>query len=171
MIDEIAFKKAVNGDKDSFMKLIEPIKDKLYKAAFVYVKNEDDALDCIHDAIIKAIKSLHTLTEPQYFNTWITRITVNTCKDYIKKSSKVVLVDIKDYENSLQTSDHKAEDKEDIIMALDKLSLKDRELIVMRYLQDKSLRDISEKFDVPIGTVKSRLNRSLAKLRVHMMED
>ena len=94
MVNELLFKRAVNGDKESFIKLIEPIKANLYKVAFVYLKNEDDALDCIHEAIIKAIKSINTLKEPQYFNTWITRITINVCKDYIRKNNRVVLVDI-----------------------------------------------------------------------------
>lgn len=57
MVNELLFKKAVKGDKDWFLQLIEPIKEKLYRIAFVYLKNEDDALDCIHDGIIKAIKS------------------------------------------------------------------------------------------------------------------
>lgn len=89
MINELSFKKALKGDKDSFLQLIEPIKENLYRVAFVYLKNEDDALDCVQDAIIKAIQSLNTLKEPQYFNTWITKILVNACKDYIKKTVRL----------------------------------------------------------------------------------
>ena len=68
MVNELLFKRAVNGDKESFIKIVEPIKANLYKVAFVYLKNEDDALDCVHDGIVKAIKSLETLKEPQHFN-------------------------------------------------------------------------------------------------------
>lgn len=168
MIDELLFKKAASGDKECFIKLLEPIKDSLYKVAFMYLKNEDDALDCIQESIIKAIKSLNSLKEPQYFNTWITRITINTCKDYIKKSNKVVSVDIKDYENKLITENEDFDDMEDMHKALEKLSDKERELIVMRYLKDMSLKDISTTIDVPLGTVKSRLNRSLKRLKLHM---
>lgn len=170
MVNELLLKKAIDGDKDSFLQLIDPIKDTLYKVAFVYLKNEDDALDCIHDAIIKAIKSLAALNEPQYFNTWITRIVTNTCKDYIKKNSKIVLVDINEYDNLLTTDDDKSDINYDIKNALDKLSEKERELIVMRYLEDKSLKDIVNKTNLPMGTVKSRLNRSLIKLRNYMKE-
>ena len=152
------------------MELVNPIQDKLYKAAYVYMKNEDDALDCIHEAIVKAITSLHTLKEPQYFNTWISRIVVNTCKDKIKKDSKVVLVDINDYENNLVTEDEQSHIKEDINSALDKLSEKERDLIVMRYLEDKSLKHISNEKSIPLGTVKSRINRTLIKLKKYMME-
>lgn len=168
MIDEILFKKAVEGDKDSFIKLLEPIKESLYKVSFMYLKNEDDSLDCIHDAIIKAIKSLKNLKEPQYFNTWITRITINVCKDYIKKNSKVTLVDINDFEDNLITENAQSNLNEDISIALNKLSKKERELIIMRYLEDKTLKDISHKANIPLGTVKSRLNRTLKKLRTYM---
>ena len=74
LIDEIIFKRAKKGDSESFYKLLEPIKDKLYRSAYVYVENEHDALDCIHEAVIKAIQSLDKLKEPQYFNTWIMKI-------------------------------------------------------------------------------------------------
>lgn len=168
MVNDLLFKKAVQGDMDSFLQLIEPIKESLYKVSFMYLKNEDDALDCIHEAIIKAIKSLKTLKEPQYFNTWITKITINVCKDYIKKNSKVVLVNINDYENNLVIENTKNEFKEDIEIALGKLSEKERELILMRYLDDKSLKDISSKTNVPLGTIKSRLSRTLIKLRGFM---
>ncbi|MGL5378385.1 sigma-70 family RNA polymerase sigma factor [Clostridium sp.] len=168
MINELLLKKAILGDKDSFIKLIEPIKNDLYKVAFMYLKNEDDALDCIQETIIKSIKSLKTLKEPQYFNTWITRITINVCKDHIKKNSRVVLVDINDFENKLLSENIENDFNEEIQNALLKLSEKERELIIMRYLDDKSLKDIASKSNIPIGTVKSRLNRSLSKLKVYM---
>lgn len=170
MINELIFKKAVEGDRESFYKLIEPIKENLYKVAFVYLKNEDDTLDCIHEAVIKAIKALPNLNEPQYFNTWMIRITINICKNYIKRNNKVILVDIKDYENNIPTHDKEFENTEDIQIALSKLNEKERELIVMRYLDDMSLKHISKITTMPLGTIKSRLNRTLKKLRVYMEE-
>lgn len=168
MVDETVFKKALNGDGESFYKLIEPIKDKLYKVAYVYVHNEEDALDCIHESIIKAIQSLNTVKSPEYFNTWMMKLTVNKCKDYIRKNNKVVLVDINDYENSLNVTDNQIEDKEDIKNALEKLTEEERDLIVMRYIEDMSLNDISYVTDKPLGTVKSKISRSLKKLKTHM---
>lgn len=170
MIDVNLFEKAASGDKESFKTLIEPVKDSLYKVAFVYLKNEDDALDCVHDAIIKAIKSLKKLKEPQYFNTWITRITINVCKDYLKKKSKMVIVDINECEGDFVTDGFEIEEQEEIKSILNKLSDKERDVIVKRYLEDKSLKDISTSMKLPVGTVKSRISRSLKKLRVYMGE-
>lgn len=168
MVDELLFSKAIKGDMDSFIKLLDPIKESLYKVSFIYLKNEDDALDCVHEAIIKAIKSLKNLKEPQYFNAWITRITINVCKDYIKKNSKISLVNIRDYENNLITEDTTRNFEENIVSALDKLSEKEKELILMRYLHDKTLKDISDETNTPLGTVKSRLNRTLKKLKIYL---
>lgn len=169
MVDELLFRRAVNGDMDSFIKLLDPIKENLYKVSFMYLQNENDTLDCVHEAIIKAIKSLKTLKNPQYFNAWMTRITINVCKDYIKKNSKVTLVDIRDFESNLIIEDDKNSFEDDnIITSLDKLSEKERELIVMRYLDDKSLKDISDEINIPLGTVKSRLNRTLKKLKMYL---
>lgn len=168
MVDELLFRRAVNGDMDSFIKLLDPIKENLYKVSFMYLQNENDTLDCVHEAIIKAIKSLKTLKNPQYFNAWMTRITINVCKDYIKKNSKITLVDIRDFESNLIIEDDKNSFEDDnIINSLDKLSEKERELIVMRYLDDKSLKDISGEINIPLGTVKSRLNRTLKKLKMY----
>ncbi len=99
----------------------------------------------------------------------MTRITINVCKDYIKKNSKVTLVDIRDFESNLIIEDDKNSFEDDnIITSLDKLSEKERELIVMRYLDDKSLKDISDEINIPLGTVKSRLNRTLKKLKMYL---
>lgn len=169
MVDELLFRKAVKGDMDSFIKLLAPIKENLYRVSFMYLQNENDTLDCVHEAIIKAIKSLKTLKNPQYFNAWMTRITINVCKDYIKKNSKVTLVDIRDFESNLIIEDDKNSFEDDnIITSLDKLSEKERELIIMRYLDDKSLKDISNEINIPLGTVKSRLNRTLKKLKIYL---
>lgn len=170
LVDEIAFKKALDGDGESFYKLLVPIKDKLYKVAYVYLRNENDTLDCIHEAIIKAIQSLDTLKEPQYFNTWMMKITINKCKDYIKKNNKVVLVDIENYKDIIVIEEEQFECVENITDALNKLSDKEREFIVMRYLKDMPLKEISNITTTPLGTIKSNISRTLRKMKKYMEE-
>lgn len=166
MVDEILFKKVKNGDIKSFAKLIEPIKDKLYKAAFIYIGNEDDALDCIHDSVIKAIRSIDSIKEPKYFNTWMTRIVINTSKNFVKRNNKTILVDMKDYESKLIVKQESFEENDELYTAVDKLSDKEKELIILRYIEDRSLKDISSQKNMPLGSVKSGLNRSLKKLKL-----
>ena len=82
---------------------------------------------------------------------------------------RIILVDIRDFESNLIIEDDKNSFEDDnIITSLDKLSEKERELIIMRYLYDKSLKDISNEINIPLGTVKSRLNRTLKKLKMYL---
>lgn len=169
MIDEISFKRAKNGDGKSFYKLLEPIKDKLYRTAFMYMKNEDDALDCMHDAIVKAIQSIDKLKEPRYFATWITRITINTCKDNLRKAKNASSHDTAEFEDNLAYCVNvNIEENVDLYRALDNLKEEEKELIAMRYMDDMSTRDIAQATDAPLGTVRSRLSRTIKKLRVYM---
>lgn len=171
LIDELTFNKAKNGDGESFYKLIEPIKEKLYRIAYAYLNNEDDTLDCIQESIVKAIQSLDKVKEPQYFYTWMIRITINTCKDYIRKNKKIRLVNIDDYKDEQFEHSKYIEDKQDIYEMLNELTDKERELIIMRYVDDLLIKDISSKINKPIGTIKSSISRAVKKMRIYMEAD
>lgn len=165
MINERLLKKAKYGDGNSFYKLLEPVKKKMYKVAYAYTNNEHDALDCIQESIIKAIESIDKLKEPRYFYTWIMKITVNTCKDYIKKNRKIILYNIDDYKEKITVDKDQYNNIGDIDDLLKNLTFKERELIIMRYLDDMSLNDISSRTHRPLGTIKSSISRTLKKIR------
>lgn len=82
---EKKIKQAKRGNEKAFQELIQDEKNKLFRMAYLYVKNEDDALDIVHDTIYKAFISIKKLKEPQYFSTWISRILINSALDFIKK--------------------------------------------------------------------------------------
>jgi RNA polymerase sigma-70 factor (ECF subfamily) len=69
--------KAINGDKGALQLLLKDEKEKLYRVAFTYVRNEDDAVDVFQQTILLAMESIHQLKEPKYFSTWLTRICIN----------------------------------------------------------------------------------------------
>ena len=70
-------KKAMRGSPKAFGDLIEAQQEYLYRMAYLYVRQEADALDVVQESILKAYKSLKTLREPEYFRTWLTKI--RTC--------------------------------------------------------------------------------------------
>jgi RNA polymerase sigma-70 factor, ECF subfamily len=78
-------RKAKNGDKKAFQELIEQEKVKLYKIAYLYTKNENDALDIFQETLYKALSSIQNLKDEDYFSTWITRILINNAKDFWAK--------------------------------------------------------------------------------------
>eukprot|EP00828_Plagiopyla_frontata_P046555 TRINITY_DN8307_c0_g1_i1.p4 TRINITY_DN8307_c0_g1~~TRINITY_DN8307_c0_g1_i1.p4 ORF type:complete len:108 (-),score=17.07 TRINITY_DN8307_c0_g1_i1:353-676(-) len=78
-------KKSIAGDKQSFSELIKKNKLYLYKTAYTYVKNEEDALEILQECTYRVLISIEKLKKYKYFKTWITRIVINCSLDFIKK--------------------------------------------------------------------------------------
>ena len=77
-------KRAMRGNPKAFGTLVEREQEYLYRMAFLYVRQEQDALDVVQESILKAYKSLKTLREPEYFRTWLTKIVINTAQDTLR---------------------------------------------------------------------------------------
>ncbi|MEX2104755.1 MAG: sigma-70 family RNA polymerase sigma factor, partial [Bacilli bacterium] len=105
MQHELMVHAAKNGDDDAFYRLILDNKEKMYRIAYSYFKNETDALEAIQEVTYRAYVRIKKLREPQYFNTWLIRIMINYCLDEMKKGNRFVQGEV-NLENSdqLQTS-------------------------------------------------------------------
>nr|WP_308593464.1 sigma-70 family RNA polymerase sigma factor [uncultured Criibacterium sp.] len=146
-----------------FKKLMQNREKDLYKIAYSYMKNENDAMDVVQDTLLKGLEKFDYLEKKEYFDTWIIRILINTCKDTLKKRKMNLTIDDQDFTLTLQEKD--TEGVIDLIKTLDLLNDEERELINLKYFQNKKLSEISEIKGVKIGTVKSRLSRTLDKLK------
>lgn len=138
---------------------------KLYRLAYSYVHNENDALDIVQESAYKAVKNSHTLKNPQYAGTWIYRIVINESISFLRKQ--------KQNDTVLYETDGECEDRYsdiDLHQALEQLEVTDKTVIVLRYFEGLQLNQIAEVLDENLSTVKSRLYRSLKKLRVSMEE-
>ena len=167
MLIEIKVRKAIKGDKDAFLDLIESQKEKLYKIAYTYVKNEQDALDIIQETICKAYVSLETLKKPRYFNTWLIKILMNVALTTVNKNKKVMYLEDKEI---IQHTNPISEcnDRLDLITELDKLPQKYKDVIVLKYFDDLTIKEIANVLDIPIGTARTNLYRGLENLRKSM---
>ena len=165
MTDELVFKKAQKGDKESFNKLLNPIKGKLYRISFMYMKNENDAMDSLSDTLVKVINSIDKCKSYNSFNSWISTILVNTCKNNLKKLKKDTVIQISEFENKLTYEEKGFEEDSELYIAINSLNDRERDLILKRYIDDMSVKEISRVNSVPEGTVKSGLNRTLKKLK------
>lgn len=142
-------------------------KEKIYRLAYSYVKNADDALDIVQEAIYKAISSKDSLKNPNHIKTWFYRIVVNTSLDLLRKQKKLVVVD----EEALINYDTGTIDNYrdfDLQEALESLPDNYRSVIVLRYFEDLKIEEIAEILNENINTVKTRLYKSLEKLRIKM---
>lgn len=160
-------KQAKNGDKSAFEQLFLLEKEYLYKCAFLYTKNREDALDLVQNCILKCMVSIRELREPKYFRTWMTKIMINCFNNESVKKRKYVLLekDVLKEENTALS----AEEKMDLYHAIDHLKFPYKEIIVQHYFASNKLTEIAEMLDMPIGTVKAYHSKAKAKLR-EMME-
>lgn len=143
-------------------------KEKHYRIAYSYVKNVDDALDIVQESIFKAIVSLDNLKDPNYMKTWFYRILINTSLDFLRKQKKIVVVD----EEFISSYDKGESDKYtdiDLYRALDELPENCRSIVVLRFFEDLKIEEIAEILGENVNTVKTRLYKSLDKLRVKMI--
>lgn len=159
-------KRALAQDKTAFLALINPIQQQLYRIAWSYMGNQDDSLDMVQNAIERIFTRLHTLREPQYFRTWAVRILINECKSHLKKQRREVPGEV-DTEISPDLTGS-VNNRLDLDTALSALGEKNREVLVLRYIKDYSIREIAEILECPLGTVKSRIHHGLAQLRREM---
>lgn len=167
MLIERKVKKAIKGDKQAFLDLIEPQKEKLYKIAYTYVKNEQDTLDIIQETICKAYVSLETLRNPKYFNTWLVKILINISITTVNKNKKITYLEDKEIEyDTSSISD--CNNRLDLMTELDKLPQKYKDVIILKYFDDLTIEEISRILEIPIGTARTHLYRGLESLRKSM---
>lgn len=154
-------------DKYQFAELVQADKQKYYRMAYCYVKNEHDALDIVGDAIYKGFKDLHTLRQPEYFTTWMTRIVIHAAIDFLRKNSRCTACEDDVLETAAVPEEALTpEDTLDIYAALDALNERDRSGVVLRYFEGYSFPEIADILKEPVPAVKSRLYRALKKMRI-----
>lgn len=173
-------KKACEGDKEAFEKLIIAHEKIVYNIALRMLKNTCDAEDASQEVFIKVYKSLKRFDGKSAFSTWIYRITVNTCIDIIRKHSNQNTVSIdeeietnehsvkKQFQDSSPTPEETAlssEKASEVHKALQKLSSEHRTIITLRDIEGFSYSEISDITQMPVGTVKSRISRARSQLQ------
>ena len=84
-------KLSISNDKE-IIDFIKNNQDYFFRVAFSYVKNQDQALDIVQEAIVKALQKRYTLRHIEYLKTWFYRILVNECYSTIKKSKKLIVL-------------------------------------------------------------------------------
>lgn len=144
-------------------------KEALYRFAYSYVKNEDDALDIVHDAICKSLDNINTLKNIDSIKSWIYQIVSNCAIDYIRKNKKYVAItdDLQD-ENTMRYDTYEDIDLQE---ALERLPEKYRIVIVLRYFEDMKIGDIAQVLNENENTIKTRLYNGLSKLKVELIEE
>ena len=156
---------AKKGNKEAMTTLLNSVYPALYKTAFIYVKNESDALDIVQDSIEKIIKQLTHLKDDRYFKTWATRIAIFTSLDFLKRANrKEIELPVEIKEDHLVPLDEKL----DMYSAIKQLPEDLQEITLLFYFHDYKMTEISELMMIPIGTIKYKLHTIRKLLRAFL---
>lgn len=138
--------------------------ENFYKVAYSYVKNQDDALDIVHDSICKALSKLDSLKEEEAIKPWFYKILINSSIDYIRKNSKYVTLGeellFEEYNSNDTYTDI------DLQRALEKLPEEYRVIIVLRYFEDMKIDEIANVLSQNTNTIKTKLYTGLRRLKI-----
>ena len=167
------------GNTQVFSRLIDSYKNMVYNLAYRMSNNPHEAEDISQEAFLRAYQSLAHFNPSYKFSTWLYQITLNIIRDKFKRKE----IDYISLDTPVETDDSEfypqptnftnnpeqiitqKENLQTIQQAILSLSLKYREVIVLRHLQDLSYIEIANILKIPSGTVKVRLYRAREQLR------
>ena len=178
-------RRAKQGDMLAFEELILKHEKIVYNLALRMMNYSEDAKDISQEVFLKAYRSLSNFDERSAFSTWLYRITHNTCIDEMRKrkgkQSFSLEEELENEEGSMQRqiadegdtpeeSLLRAEQKNEILQALDNLSEEHKAAIVLRDVKGLSYEEIAEILEVTLGTVKSRISRGRNQLKNEILK-
>ena len=134
-----------------------------YRLAFSYVKNQDAAMDVVQEAIVKALDKVDTLREPAYLKTWFYRILLNEAMNHFRRTRDLIPFDEALNDRPAVTLD--PGERLDLYDAIERLSFPEQTVVKLRFFEDMKLEEIARVTNTNLNTVKSRLYKSLRRLR------
>jgi len=156
-----------------FEQLYQRYSDKVFRKCYSFVKNNQKAEDLTHDIFLKLITKIGTFKDSARFSTWLYSITYNYCMDHLRagKRSREIPLDAEiDWED--QPEDDLSElQASGLKHSLEKLDPKDRALLLMKYQDDFSIKEIADALQTTESAVKMRLMRSKERLRKIYLEN
>jgi RNA polymerase sigma-70 factor, ECF subfamily len=166
---------AREGDHDAFAELVRGSIARLDTAARLILRDGELARDAVQDGLFRAWRDLRGLREPDRFDAWIYRLTVNACLDIARRRRRrpieVEIVDItEDLGPSLPDPSEEIADRILVDGVMRRLDERGRSIIVLHYFVGLPLSEVAACLDLPLGTVKSRLSRALGEMRIDAQE-
>jgi RNA polymerase sigma-70 factor (ECF subfamily) len=165
--------RAREGDRVAFTALLDAALGRLDGAARLIVRDPELARDAVQDACLRAWRDLPGLRDPDRFDGWLHRLTVNACLDQLRRRRRrPIEVDIEPLDVPAPrdpTGD--LADRLALDAALARLSPDHRAIVVMHFFLGMPLPEVAASLGIPGGTAKSRLHYALAAMRVHVAGD
>lgn len=163
--------KVKKGDKEAYGIIVKKYMKKAYFLALSFVGDTNDALDLSQTAFIKAYMSISRFDQKKPFLPWFYSILRNLCFNFMKRKKLISIIPLEKVDKSnsaLWKKDHTEDTREIVGKAISSLSSPGREVILLRYFQEYSYKEMAEMLGCPIGTIMSRLYYARKKLKENL---
>lgn len=179
MIIREKIKQVKKGDQTAFEEVVSIFQNRIYQHCYRMIGNEHEAEELAQEAFIRAYVNIHSFDHERKFSTWLYRIATNVTIDRLRKrkpdyylDAEIPQADGLTMYAKLPNDDRLPDDEVEglelqqyIYKEIHSLSPIYRTIIILRYLEEFSLKEISEILDIPLGTVKTRIHRGRETLR------
>lgn len=152
-------------NEQEYIRRAEALKQKLYRTAVLYLGSESAAVDAVDEAVYKGFCAYKKLRQPEFFDTWLTRILINVCNTELRRRKRERPMD--ELPETAQEQFEALPLKE----ALRRLPQELHEVIVLRYFAGYTLEETARALDIPRGTVTTRQKKALSLLRLELTTD
>jgi RNA polymerase sigma-70 factor, ECF subfamily len=150
--------RARGGDTQAFGALVAPRLARAMRMARAILASEADAADAVQDTFLAAWVHLAELRDPARFDAWLNQALANQCRDALRRRRRRVReVRMEDVEPVRPDSSAASLERAALLAAFDRLSVSDRQILVLRHLEDLPIDEVARRLGIPAGTAKSRL--------------
>ncbi len=178
--DEELVARSMGGDLESFNQLVVRWEGPIYALAYRVLGREEDARDVCQEAFLRAFRALKGFKGQAKFSSWLYRITLNLCRDWMRRERRAPVVQAPHDLDPLDLAAEQAagETVEDVAArrelarvvarAMAALPEEQRTAIILKEYHGLTFQEIAELLDCPLSTVKTRMYQGLAVLRRHL---
>ena len=153
-------------DPETFAARTEAVNARLYRMAYLYLGSEADALEAVDEAVYQALRALKKLRQPEFFETWLTRILINECHRELRRRKRLA------GEEALRScAGPDAYDALPLREAVLRLPEELRLVVILRFFTGYTQAETAAALEIPQGTVATRQRRALALLRLELGEE
>ena len=153
-------------EREEFARRTQALKARLYRTALLYLDSEADALEAVDEGVYQALRALGKLREPDFFDTWLTRIVLNECHRELRRRKRMA------GEDALPDSaGPDAYDALPLREAIRRLPEDLRAVVVLRFFAGYTQAETAAALNIPQGTAATRQRRALALLRLELGEE
>ena len=165
-MDSHIIRDAISGDSEALTHLINKYKDIAFNLAIGIVKNREDAEDITQDSFLRVLENIHKFRNESKFSTWLYRIVYNQSIRFVHVAQRVDKQIVHENLSLLQLVDNEKPkfDYEELYIAIDSLDDREKSLVHLFYLGEKTIKEIHNITGISVSNIKVTLHRARKKL-------